>query len=76
MRDEDHLIQFLMGLNDGFDGLRNHLLEQDLLPQVGRACYLAFHIKQGYTCFSGAGVDASILLVAKSQESVRLKRDY
>ena len=34
------LIQFLMGLNSGYDAIRNQILDTDPLPTVNRAHYI------------------------------------
>jgi len=42
----NQLIQFLMGLNSGYDAVRGQILAMDPLPTVNRAYYIIQQIKK------------------------------
>lgn len=43
---QNHLIQFLMGLNDEFDNVRNQILVMDPLPSVNKAYSLILRVEK------------------------------
>lgn len=45
MLEKDRVLEFLMGLNEGFDGLRDHVLTLDPLPNINRVYFLACQVE-------------------------------
>lgn len=64
------LIQFLMGLNDSFEGLRNQLLNFDPFPDVSRAYCMAIRTEQEKNAKNvyGSGIFEIGALVTRSSK--------
>src|SRR5262249_39713524 len=69
-----HLIQFLMGLNDAYDHIRNQILLKDPLPTVNKAYSMILRIdkqREIHVNFS-EGVEHLAMFVKGTQQSKRL----
>lgn len=57
---QDKLLQFLMGLNDSYEGVRSQILSQDPLPTVNRAFYLVQQIEKQRVITGSGSVDQEV----------------
>ncbi|KAL0366649.1 UNVERIFIED_CONTAM: Retrovirus-related Pol polyprotein from transposon RE2 [Sesamum radiatum] len=54
INNEDHLMQFLMGLNETYDNVRNQILMQEPLPNVSKAYAMILRVEKQREVHSGS----------------------
>lgn len=68
----NHLMQFLMGLNDSYDDIRNQILVMEPLPTVNKACSLVLRVEKQREVHSIYGeLENNSALLVRNQGSGR-----
>ncbi|KAG8646332.1 hypothetical protein MANES_10G147201v8 [Manihot esculenta] len=72
----DKLIQFLMGLNDSYDHIRNHILLLDPLPTINKAYSMVGRVEKQREIHSDTMEDFNLVMMMRNQPQENITCDY